>query len=132
MKEEFLCVVCPNGCMMNVEFTDEQPRKFLSASGQGCPRGLEWARQEVERPLRTISSSILVKNGEVPLASVRTTAPIPLSKVMDVMKEIKGCVAIAPLRIGDIILTNPAGTDTDVMVTRNVAEVLEKIGRAHV
>lgn len=76
--------------------------------------------------MRTISSSILVKNGEVPLASVRTTAPIPLSKVMDVMKEIKGCVAIAPLRIGDIILTNPAGTDTDVMVTRNVAEVLER------
>ena len=36
------------------------------------------------------------------------------------MKEIKKIKLQAPLKIGDVVLTNPAGTETEVIVTRNV------------
>ena len=59
------------------------------------------------------------------MASVRTTAPIPLSKVRDVMNEIKKLFPEAPLSIGDVLLSHPAGTQTEVIVTREVASAGE-------
>ena len=53
---ELVCVVCPNGCPLRLEISEEKPAKLLSLSGQGCPRGEIWARQEIENPLRTIAS----------------------------------------------------------------------------
>ena len=70
--------------------------------------------------MRTFSSSVIVTGGEFLEASVRLTKPISLSKVFDVMKEIKKIKLQAPLKIGDVVLTNPAGTETEVIVTRNV------------
>lgn len=120
MKGEFLCVLCPNGCAIDVEFTDDRPPKMTSFAGAHCTRGEEWIRQEVERPLRTIATSVPIKNGEMICASVKTSTPIPLEKIMDVMAEIRTVYPEAPLVIGDVLLNNPAGTNTKIIVTRNV------------
>ena len=123
MKGEFLCVVCPNGCAIEAEFTTDKPPKLLRASGQRCPRGLDWVRQEIENPMRTIASSVLVQNGDFIAASVRTATPIPLEKVGAVMAAIRNQYPEAPLYIGQVLIENVAGTDADVIVTRNVLRV---------
>jgi CxxC motif-containing protein len=74
----------------------------------------------MEDPRRTFSTSVLVPGGDFLEASVRLTKPVPLSKVFDVMEEIKKVKLKPPLEIGDVILTNPAGTETEVVITRNV------------
>lgn len=119
-EKEFICVVCPNGCSIEVKYEEGDPPKLISSEGARCPRGKGWARQEIENPMRTFSSSVIVTGGEFLEASVRLTKPISLSKVFDVMKEIKKIKLQAPLKIGDVVLTNPAGTETEVIVTRNV------------
>ena len=124
---EFLCVVCPNGCDLVVAVEGSSPPKVLEVTGHRCPRGVDYAVSEVERPLRTIASSVRVRGGEMPLASVRTDRPIPLESVFGVMEEIRRCVVDAPVRIGDVLLENPAGTDCRILATRNV-EHLEKGG----
>jgi CxxC motif-containing protein len=124
---EFLCVVCPNGCDLVVAVEDTSPPKVLDVTGHLCPRGVDYAVSEVERPLRSIASSVRVRGGEMPLASVRTDRPIPLEAVFGVMEEIRRCVAEAPVRIGDVLLENPAGTVCRILATRNV-EHLEKGG----
>ena len=119
ITKELICVVCPNGCNITASYTEE-PHELLKVEGQRCSRGESWAKQEIENPLRTFSSSVTVHNGDFLEASVRVTKPVPLTKIFDVMEEIRKIKAEAPLRIGDILLRNPAGTDTDVIVTRNV------------
>ena len=120
IEKEFICVVCPNGCSIKVRYEEGNPPKLTAAEGARCPRGRSWAQQEIENPMRTFSSSVLVEDGDFHEASVRLTKPVPLAKVFAVMEEIKKIRLRAPLSIGDVILTDPAGTKTEVIVTRNV------------
>lgn len=124
MKKTFTCIVCPNGCSIDAEYTSDKSGKtqIQSMTGNLCPRGKEYVTQELVCPMRTISTSILVHGGELPLASVRLTKPIPREKIFDAMKEIRQLSVDAPVEAGTIILHNILGTDSDVMVTRNVAE----------
>lgn len=126
MSGEFLCVVCPNGCVVDAEFEaggEGSPPRLISASGYRCPRGEAWVRQEIENPMRTIASSVLVRNGDYIAASVRTSVPIPLAQVMDVMREIRVQHPEAPLRIGQVLISHPCGIETDIIVTRDVERV---------
>ncbi|MDR1726348.1 MAG: DUF1667 domain-containing protein [Acidobacteriota bacterium] len=125
--KELTCVVCPNGCTIAVELgadgkilVDAEGKPAIK--GSVCKRGDEWAKQEVENPMRTIASSVPVSGGDSLMASVRTNRPIPLGKVMAVMAEVRGRTVTAPVAIGDVIIANPAGTDTDIIATRNVAK----------
>lgn len=120
IEKEFICVLCPNGCSIKVSYEEGTPPKLTAAEGARCPRGRSWAQQEIENPMRTFSSSLLVEGGDFLEASVRLTKPVPLTKVFAVMAEIKKITLAAPLTIGDVVLTNPAGTETEVIVTRNV------------
>lgn len=119
---EFVCVVCPNGCTLDAEFekSEDGTARIISFTGAKCPRGEEWIRQEIESPMRTIATSVIVKSGDYILASVRTDRPIPLALVPDVMKALQNVTLEAPVRIGQVVLANPAGTDTDVVATREV------------
>jgi len=94
----------------------------LAIQGSVCKLGDEWTKQEVENPMRTISSSIPVENGDWLMVSVRTDRPIPLGKIFDVMGEIRKKTLAAPVTLGDVIIANPAGTDTDIIATRDVAK----------
>ena len=120
IEKEFTCVVCPNGCSIKVGYEEGTPPKLIRAEGARCPRGKSWAKQEIENPMRTFSSSVIVSGGDFLEASVRLTKPIPLAKIFEVMAEIKKIRLAAPLAIGDVVLANPAGTETEVIVTRNV------------
>lgn len=123
IRGEFLCVVCPNGCFIEAEYAEGHPATLLSLAGNRCARGKEWVRQEIGNPMRTIATSVPVRGGDFLLASVRTKTPIPLEKVEAVMKELRQLTLDAPLRIGQTALKNPAGTDTEIIVTREVEAV---------
>ncbi|MDR2174509.1 MAG: DUF1667 domain-containing protein [Synergistaceae bacterium] len=124
VKGEFVCVVCPNGCFIEAEYEDGKSpggeAKLLSLTGNRCQRGEAWVSQELSAPMRTIATSVPVRGGDFLLASVRTKTPIPLAKVRDVMGEIRKLSLDAPLHIGQTILRNPSGTETEIIVTREV------------
>jgi len=117
---EYTCVVCPNGCSLRIEVKDGEKPELIRVEGNICKRGETWARQEVENPMRTIASSVLVRGGAFPLASVRTDSPIPLQSIMPVMDEIRKMILDAPVQIGDLVIERPADTDCRIIVTRSV------------
>jgi CxxC motif-containing protein len=119
-KKELVCVVCPNGCQLEVVIDDSAELTVKEVTGHTCDKGPDWAEQEIINPMRTIASNIAVNGGDFPLVSVRTDAPIPLGKIMDVMKEIKKKRVDAPVRIGDHLIENPAGTSCNIVATRHV------------
>ncbi len=117
---EYTCVVCPNGCALQVEVAEGVKPQCLSVSGNLCPRGKSWAEQEVENPLRTISTNVLVTGGTLPVVSVRTLDAIPLAQIRIVRESLKKIVLHAPVKIGDLVCESPAGVPCRVVATRNV------------
>ena len=47
MIRKMTCIVCPNGCELEAEIVDG---KCISVSGNLCPKGAQYAAQEVEAP----------------------------------------------------------------------------------
>jgi len=116
---KIICIVCPQGCIIEAKGSG----KKLVLEGYKCKRGEDYARKEVTEPERTITSSITVKDGELPLVSVKTDKPIPKKKIMDLMKCIKKAKVKAPVDIGDVLIEGLDGTKVNVVATK-------KVGRA--
>lgn len=121
MKREFTCIICPNGCDVFAELDDRG--EIISIGGHTCKKGEDYVRQELTHPVRTIATSVLVKGGELPLASVRLDAPIPKEMIFDAMVEIRKIQLTAPVAAGVKVIENLLGTGADVIVTKNVKAV---------
>ncbi|PJJ26953.1 DUF1667 domain-containing protein [Lacrimispora celerecrescens] len=122
MMKEFTCIICPNGCEISadIEIKDGSDSLIRSIDGALCPRGEIYVKQELIDPRRNIATSVLVKGGILPLASVRLTKPIPKARIFDAMEEIKKCSLTAPVKAGTVIVENILGYDADVIVTKSV------------
>ena len=117
MKRLFTCIICPTGCEMEAEY---EGAGLVSLTGNLCPKGKAYVTQELLDPRRTIATSVPVKGGTLPLASVRLTKPIPRDRIFDVMKEINKQTPSAPLRVNDVLIKDVLGLNSDVIITRNV------------
>ena len=113
------CIICPNGCELQVDQAEDDA--IQSICGATCRRGEDYARQEMTRPSRTISTSVLLEGGELPLASVRLTAPVPREKIFEVMAEIGKCTLHAPVSIGQVVIHDVLGLNADVIVTKSIS-----------
>lgn len=121
MQRKFTCIICPNGCEITADYEEGNEGVIVrSVEGQTCPRGEEYVKQELTDPRRTIASSVLVRGGELPLASVRLTAPIPKAKIFDAMREIRKLAVDAPVVAGTVLIENLLGLGTDLVVTKSV------------
>lgn len=117
---EMTCVVCPIGCDLKV--TLDENGKFLSVTGNKCPKGAIYAKEEVTDPKRILPTSVKVIGGELPLVSVRTEKPIPKRLIFDAMKMIKSIHVNAPVKRGQVIIRNILNTKVNVIATRTVKE----------
>ncbi|MGB9614628.1 MAG: DUF1667 domain-containing protein [Fervidobacterium sp.] len=118
--EEMVCIMCPLGCRLIVTVQDNGE---ISVAGNKCPRGIEYAVQEITEPLRVLTTSILVINGEMPLVSVKTTKPVPRKSINEIMSILKTKTVQAPVKSGDVIIPNILGTGADIVATRNVERI---------
>lgn len=119
IEKEITCIVCPIGCKILVRASEGQ---FEVLDGNKCKRGIEYARSEALDPKRMLTSSVLVKNGEWPLVSVKSSKTIPKGKVYSVLKEIKNVSINAPVKPGQIIIKNVLNTGTNIVSTKTIAK----------
>lgn len=115
-KRELTCIGCPLGCQITVEMEDG---KVLNITGNTCPRGKAYAEKEVTNPTRIVTSTVKVTGADKQFVSVKTKEDVPKSKIYDVMEEINKVVVKGPVYIGDVVLSNVAGTGVDVIATKN-------------
>ncbi len=92
----------------------------LAITGNTCGKGEAYARSEMTAPVRTITSMIRVQGGCGKVVPVKTAAEIPKEKIRECMEEIQAACVKAPVRIGDILIENVAGTAISVVATGNV------------
>ena len=93
--------------------------QFLSVSGNTCPRGAAYARQECTLPERMITAVVPVNNCNTPL-SVKTSRPVPKSMIPDVMRALSSLDIRTPVAIGQTILPDVLHTGADIIATRNL------------
>lgn len=113
---EMVCIVCPVGCHMKVTMDKGQVTKV---EGNSCKRGIGYAEAEYTHPTRTLTTTIRVKNGEVPMISVKTDEPVPKSLLKACMKVINEVKIEAPISVGDKIIENILDTGSNIVATRN-------------
>ncbi|HBE87880.1 MAG TPA: hypothetical protein DDW67_01895 [Elusimicrobia bacterium] len=112
------CIECPRGCALEVTLENEW--KVSSVAGHQCPRGEKYARQEIEAPMRTLTTAVLTRGLELRMLPVRTSAPIPKGRLMDAMSAVKKIVVSAPVETGQAVAENFLGLGVDLVATRGL------------
>ena len=114
-KREMVCVSCPMGCAITVELDDNN--EVISVTGNTCPRGDKYARQECTHPERMLTSTVKVEGGRLPVVPVKSASPIPKEMLFDAMKEVNKVTLKAPVTFGDVAVKDILGTGIDTVVT---------------
>lgn len=114
MERNITCILCPRGCTMTVK----GEAGSLQVTGNTCPKGEGYAIDECTNPVRTVTSTVRVSNRKDTMVSVKTAAPVPKGKMMEVMAQLRSITVSAPVKIGDVILSDVFGTD--IVVTKAI------------
>ncbi|MEX1307344.1 MAG: DUF1667 domain-containing protein [Eubacteriales bacterium] len=114
-QQTITCTVCPKGCRVTVTFDDQG--KVKKITGNSCSKGEAYARAELVDPKRVLTSTVRISGSAKPVVSVKTDAPVPLKKMMDCMAELNKVNAKSPIKMGDVLIENIAGTKANVVAT---------------
>lgn len=112
---ELTCIVCPRGCHLIVD--DE-----LNVTGNSCPRGVAYGKQEVLDPRRTVTSTVKVNSSSFAMLPVKTDREISKNKIFEVMEEINKVHVSVPVHIGDILVEDIAGSGANLVATRTLLD----------
>ncbi len=111
--KELICIVCPKGCHLHV---DEQ--NDYQVSGNSCPRGAEYGRNEILHPTRVLTSIVKVAGGTHRCCSVKTNGGIPKKDIVKAMELLKTVRIQSPVCIGDVIVKDICDTGIDWIATK--------------
>ena len=120
---QFNCTTCPSECLLTVEVersADGAVAEVRSATGNNCARGDKFAHQELTCPMRVLTTTVAVSDGEETLLPVRTAEAIPLALHAHAMDLIRGVIVEAPIRMGDVVLPNLLDTGTDLIASMDI------------
>lgn len=118
MTRTLTCIQCPQGCRLTVEADQGY---VVSVSGNRCPKGETYARQELENPVRTLTTTVRASGLQVNWVPVRTSRPIPKARLGEAMAAIRSLRIDRPVRAGEAIISRFLGLDADLLATRTVA-----------
>jgi CxxC motif-containing protein len=116
-SRKYVCIICPNSCEIEAEYSGKDIRKI---TGYSCKKGEEYVRKEIIAPERGVTTTVPVRNGLIPLVSVKSSKAIPKELMGKAVSEIAKARADAPVKIGDVIVKNILGTDADIVATKDV------------
>ena len=120
---QFNCTICPSECLLTVEVergADGTVVEVRSVTGNRCPRGDKFAHQELTCPMRVLTTTVAVSDGDEALLPVRTAEAIPLALHAQAMDLIRGLVIEAPIRMGDVVLPDLLNTNINLIASMDI------------
>ena len=113
--KELICIVCPNGCHLRVDEANG-----YTVTGNACPRGEEYGRNELLHPVRVLTGTVRLPGAALRRGPVKTNGAIPKEKLLEAAQALCGVDVRAPVHIGEVVLPDVCGTGVDVVATRNI------------
>ena len=113
--KELVCIVCPKGCRLHV---DEENN--YAVTGNSCPRGAEYGHNEIKNPTRVLTSTVKLNGGLYRRCPIKTDIAVPKAKLMEIMKLLNHVELTAPVKIGQVVIPMVAGTNANIVVTKNL------------
>ena len=116
MEKYYCCTTCPLECKLTVSV--DNSGAFLAVAGNRCPRGEEFARQELVLPLRVLTSTVrLEKGASLVLLPVRSDRAFALAKHKQAVEELRSVICRTPVRMGDVVAPKIAGTEAAMIAS---------------
>lgn len=113
---KMICINCPRGCELDVEQTADGT---VMVTGNACPRGEDYGRAELVNPTRMVTGLVRVAGMRKPLP-VKTKTAIPKGKIDATLFALHQTTVQLPVKIGDVIIPDVAGTGVDIVATANM------------
>ncbi|MGI5074064.1 DUF1667 domain-containing protein [Treponema vincentii] len=125
MTKNLICIACPRGCHLTV--TIGAATDTIEVSGNSCPKGLSYGKQEVLCPMRTLTTTVscrLLRSGDTSghkqafaRLPVKTGREIPLEEMKSMIENIRSITVSAPVRYGDCLalLKTQNGTEIPIL-----------------
>ena len=110
---DMVCIVCPNGCRLNVENANGE----ITVVGAKCKRGEAFAKTELTCPTRSVTSSVKTTVADYPVVSVRTDGEIPKDKIFELIAVLSKFTLDKKVPIGTILISNVLGTGVNIITT---------------
>lgn len=116
------CIVCPRGCRLEVGDAGDG----FPVTGNGCPRGEKYARDEMTRPTRTVTATVRCVPAECAdenlprRVPVRTAGRVPKDLALPLARELAAMTVALPVRAGDVLVDDWNGTGVAIVFTRDV------------
>jgi CxxC motif-containing protein len=111
-----ICIVCPGGCHLLVD-----PENSI-VKGNKCEQGIGYGLSETRNPVRTVTSTVRFASESHPRLPVKTDRPISKKDIFAVMAALDAIDIIPPVRIGEILVENIAGTGANLVATRSLGK----------
>ncbi|MBQ2961074.1 MAG: FAD-dependent oxidoreductase [Oscillospiraceae bacterium] len=114
-KKAMICLGCPKGCRLVIDAEG-------NVSGNSCPKGEAFARQEAVSPMRMMSCLMRVA-GQDRVFAVRTKSPIPKAMMHNCAEYIYAHPIAAerlPVHVGDVLIENILESGADIVAAQEV------------
>jgi len=112
---EVVCIACPIGCGLIVA---AQSDGRITVTGNRCPRGEVFGREEVSAPRRMVTAVAPTGSIAFPFAPVRTDRPLDRAMVAPLLERLNSCTVSLPIRQGAVLIEDFHGVR--VLITRTL------------
>ncbi|MDO4489846.1 MAG: DUF1667 domain-containing protein [Lachnospiraceae bacterium] len=113
--KNIICITCPKGCHLQVDENND-----YAVTGNNCPRGAEYGRNELLHPVRVITSTVHITGASIPRLPVKTDKPLPKEHMFDCMEIINGLRVQSPVQVGQILAENLFGTGVNLVAAKTL------------
>jgi CxxC motif-containing protein len=117
MMKTLTCIVCPIGCTLTVEEGAE-----LRISGNRCPRGAVYAKEEILAPKRVVTATCGIAGSPAGLrrVPVKSSIPCPRERIPELLADIYKSRITLPVKPGDAVISDWRGTGIHILAVRKV------------
>jgi CxxC motif-containing protein len=118
MDKNFTCITCPIGCKLKVIVNGDK----VDVTGNKCRKGIEFAKNEMFNPTRTLTTTVKTTWKSMPYLPVRTDGEIPKGLIEASMAILRDTVVKKELKVGETVVENILDTKVNVIATMNTME----------
>lgn len=121
-KTKMICIDCPIGCEINVT---HDGKIVLEIDGNKCKKGINYTETEITDPRRMVITTVRVRGGFHHLVPVRSTEPVPKTKIFSILKKLRKVELKTPVKIHQVVLPDAVGTGIDIVTSRSLSPKLK-------